>query len=393
LGPDRTIAAKRSKAPAGRAISPVNLGSDPNFAPLAPISGASSTVDELVTRYLNHCRVEKRLAARTVELYTLDLQKLAEFADKAKIDLLQVQPTHIRQWAARMHAGGRSPRGIALILSGWRGFYAWLGRESRVSLNPVTDVRAPKAPKPLPKALSVDDAVQLASFKSASHSPWLEARDAAIVELLYGSGLRVGELTGLDVAASKNARGWLDLQGAEAHVLGKGAKHRSVPMGVKSVEAVRAWLAVRAQGPRGAGAATVQTHTLVYSSHQVRNNPAVDVQSNVKADLDTGVKADVKADVTVALFIGQNGTRLTAQSIWLRLRSRSQHAGLPMPVHPHMLRHSFASHVLQSSSDLRAVQELLGHANISTTQVYTRLDFQHLAKTYDAAHPRAKLKK
>ena len=393
LGSDRNIAAKRSKAPVGRAISPANLGSDPNLAPLTPISGASSTGDEMVARYLSHCRVEKRLAERTVELYTLDLQKLVEFAEKAKVALLQVQTSHIRQWAARMHAGGRSPRGIALILSGWRGFYAWLGRESRVSQNPVIDVRAPKASKPLPKALSVDDAVQLASFKSASNSPWLEARDAAIVELLYGSGLRVSELTGLDVAASKNARGWLDLQGGYAHVLGKGAKHRSVPMGVKSIEAVRAWLAVRAQGARGAGAAAVQT----YAPAHVRADVAVHVQTQVKADVKPDVKADAKADVkadaNVALFIGQNGTRLTAQSIWQRLRSRSQHAGLPMPVHPHMLRHSFASHVLQSSSDLRAVQELLGHANISTTQVYTRLDFQHLAKTYDAAHPRAKLKK
>ena len=343
----------------------------------------------LIQAYLHHVRVEKRLAARTVELYTLDLQKLIEFAEKAKVALLQVQTPHIRQWVARMHAGGRSPRGIALILSGWRGFYAWLGRESRVSQNPVTDVRAPKAPKPLPKALSVDDAVQLASFKSASNLPWLEARDAAIVELLYGSGLRVGELTGLDVAASKNARGWLDLPGAEAHVLGKGAKHRSVPMGVKSIEAVRAWLAVRDRNPRQAGAAAVQTLALANLHDHARTDAAVHVQSKVKPD----VKADAKAEVNVALFIGQNGTRLTVQSIWQRLRSRSQHAGLPMPVHPHMLRHSFASHVLQSSSDLRAVQELLGHANISTTQVYTRLDFQHLAKTYDAAHPRAKLKK
>ena len=305
----------------------------------------------LVQRYLEHVRVEKRLAGRTVELYRLDLLKLSEFANRASVELLQVQTTHIRQWVARMHSGGRSPRGIALVLSGWRGFYAWLGRESLVQLNPVIDVRAPKAPKPLPKALSVDDAVQLASFKRDAANPWLEARDAAMVELLYGSGLRVGELTGLDVAASKEARGWLDLAGAEAHVLGKGSKRRSVPMGAKAIEALGAWLAVREQGFNNA------------------------------------------SPPQAALFIGQNGTRLTAQSIWLRLRTRSLQAGLPMPVHPHMLRHSFASHVLQSSSDLRAVQELLGHANISTTQVYTRLDFQHLAKTYDAAHPRAKLKK
>ena len=235
----------------------------------------------LVQRYLEHVRVEKRLAGRTVELYRLDLLKLSEFANQASVELLQVQTTHIRQWVARMHSGGRSPRGIALVLSGWRGFYAWLGRESLVQLNPVIDVRAPKAPKPLPKALSVDDAVQLASFKRDAANPWLEARDAAMVELLYGSGLRVGELTGLDVAASKEARGWLDLAGAEAHVLGKGSKRRSVPMGAKAIEALGAWLAVREQGFNNA------------------------------------------SPPQAALFIGQNGTRLTAQSIWSRLRTRS----------------------------------------------------------------------
>ncbi len=332
------------------------MGSDRNFSAQHPqgrpkaekIWALTPIADNLAQRYLQHVRVEKRLAPRTVELYSLDLQKLTEYAAKAQVDLLQVQNTHIRQWVARMHAGGRSPRGIALILSGWRGFYAWAGRESLVTNNPVVDVRAPKAPKPLPKALSVDDAVRLAGFQREAANPWLEARDVAMVELLYGSGLRVAELTGLDVAASKDARGWIDLAAAEAHVLGKGAKRRIAPLGQKSVEALQAWLDVRGQG---------------------------------------------LATSSAALFIGRNGTRLTSQSIWQRLRARSLQAGLPMPVHPHMLRHSFASHVLQSSSDLRAVQELLGHANISTTQVYTRLDFQHLAKIYDAAHPRAKLKR
>jgi integrase/recombinase XerC len=251
-----------------------------------------------------------------------------------------------------MHAGGRSGRGIALILSGWRGFYVWLGRQGLISNNPVLDVRAPKAPKPLPKALSVDDAVRLASFADRQAAPWLEARDAAMVELLYGAGLRVGELTGLDAQASNTARGWVDLDAAEAHVLGKGSKRRIVPVGRQAVLALQAWLQVRSLGLR----------------QQVGAEGAA-----------------------AALFIGRHGTRLTAQSIWQRLRQRSLNADLATPVHPHMLRHSFASHVLQSSSDLRAVQELLGHANISTTQVYTRLDFQHLAKAYDAAHPRAHL--
>ena len=308
-------------------------------------------MEALVERYLEHVRVEKRLAQRTVELYALDLEKLTAYAAQAKVELLTVQNSHIRRWVAQMHSGGRSGRGIALILSGWRGFYVWLGRQGLVASNPVQDVRAPKSGKPLPKALSVDQAVQLASFSSEVSNPWLEARDAAMVELLYGAGLRVGELTGLDAVASPGARGWIDLQAAEAHVLGKGSKRRSVPVGAKALEALQHWLVLRAQAPESARRATSD-----------------------------------------ALFIGRNGTRLTAQSIWQRLRQRSLQAGLEVPVHPHMLRHSFASHVLQSSSDLRGVQELLGHASITTTQVYTRLDFQHLAKAYDAAHPRAKIK-
>ena len=306
----------------------------------------------LVDRYLDHVRFEKRLAERTLALYALDLQKLTDYAAQANVSLEGVQSTHIRRWVAQMHSGGRSGRGIALILSGWRGFYVWLGREGLVSSNPVQDVRAPKAPKPLPKALSVDDAVQLADYQAAPdvNDPWLECRDAALVELLYGCGLRVGELVGLDVQAGVHAKGWIDAAAGEAHVLGKGSKRRSVPVGGKALDALQAWCAVRAQGL----------------------TPATVEQT--------------------ALFIGRHGTRLTAQAIWQRLRQRSLKAGLSTPVHPHMLRHSFASHVLQSSQDLRGVQELLGHANITTTQVYTRLDFQHLAQAYDAAHPRARKK-
>ena len=305
----------------------------------------------LTERYLEYVRTEKRLAARTVELYALDLAKLADFASAQQLSLTDVKNHHVRRWIASMHSGGRSGRGIALILSGWRGFYAWLGRQSLVTSNPVQDVRAPKAPKPLPKALAVDDAVQFADFVS-DDAPWLEARDAAMVELLYGSGLRVGELVGLDAVASAQARGWVDMQAAQAHVLGKGSKRRSVPVGGPALRALTRWLDVR-----------------------------------------TTVTASGKSEAdSAALFLGRNGTRLSAQSVWQRLKRRSQLAGLNTPVHPHMLRHSFASHVLQSSSDLRGVQELLGHANISTTQVYTRLDFQHLAKAYDAAHPRARAK-
>lgn len=311
----------------------------------ADLSSSSRLADDpaLIQAYLQHVRVEKRLAERTVTLYTQDLDKLAQLVASAGLSLQRVQNAHIRRWVAQMHSGGRSARGIALILSGWRGFYGWLGRQGLVDHNPVQDVRAPKAGKPLPKALGVDESVQLASHVEAADDPVLEARDACITELLYGCGLRIGELVGLDVGASGRARGWIDLQAGEAHVLGKGSKRRSVPLGRSALLALQAWLGAR----------------------------------------DGWAKDDA------ALFIGRRGQRLTPQHIRVRLKRRSLLAGLATPVHPHMLRHSFASHVLQSSRDLRAVQELLGHASISTTQVYTRLDFQHLAQVYDAAHPRA----
>ena len=323
--------------------------------PGSPPPGGSPEDADLVERYLEHVRVGKRLAARTVELYALDLGKLQACARATGIGLLQVTTGHVRRWVAQMHAGGRSGRGIALILSGWRGFYTWLGREGRIAGNPVADVRAPRSPRPLPKALSVDDSVQLAAFQDAQADPWREARDAALVELLYGCGLRVGELVGLDVVASGQARGWIDAEAGEAHVLGKGSKRRTVPVGLPALQALARWQSERA-GPA--------------------SPPAC--------------RAPQAAEP--ALFIGTRGARMTAQAVWKVLRERSLRAGLATPVHPHMLRHSFASHVLQSSGDLRAVQELLGHANIATTQVYTRLDFQHLAQAYDAAHPRARRK-
>jgi integrase/recombinase XerC len=316
---------------------------------MAPLSaqpdGELAAADDgtLVSAYLTHVRVEKRLAERTLALYALDLQKLLSHAEAAGVGLRQVQNAHMRRWVAQMHSGGRSARGIALILSGWRGLYVWLVRQGLMNHNPVQDVRAPKAGKPLPKALGVEESVQLASHVQASDPPALEARDRCITELLYGCGLRIGELVGLDVVAGPQARGWIDLQAAEAHVLGKGSKRRTVPVGRAALAALTQWLALRSAWAGADG----------------------------------------------ALFIGSRGQRLTPQHIRVRLKRRSQLAGLSAPVHPHMLRHSFASHVLQSSGDLRAVQELLGHASISTTQVYTRLDFQHLAKVYDAAHPRA----
>lgn len=309
----------------------------------------------VVLAYLEHVRVEKRLAARTLTLYTLDLHKLLAFAQAAQVELLALQVPHIRRFAAQMHSGGRSPRGIALILSGWRGFFVWAARQGLVPMNPVDGVRAPRAPKPLPKALGVEDALQLVNHENAQADPWIEARDSAMAELLYSSGLRVAELVGLDVAPGPDterlARGWIDFAAGEAHVLGKGSKRRVVPVGGAALRALQAWLALRSQAVAPAG--TPET----------------------------------------ALFIGQRGARLTTQSVWARLRERARAAGLTTSVHPHVLRHSFASHLLQSSGDLRAVQELLGHASIATTQIYTRLDFQHLAQAYENAHPRARRKR
>ena len=317
---------------------------------------AAPAPDPLVLRYLEHVRSGKRLAARTVTLYGEDLARLQAQAAGAGLQLDAVQTAHVRRWLATLRSAGYSPRGLARILSGWRGFYRWLVQERLIAHNPVQDVRAPRAGKPLPKALSVDDAMRLADHRgNATPDPrhpdaaWLELRDRCLVELLYGSGLRVSELVGLDIHPGPKARGWCDLDAAEVHVLGKGGKWRTVPLGHQELETLKPWLVARALLP--------------------------------------------VARATPALLIGRRGTRLTPQSVWQRLQARSRAAGLDAPVHPHMLRHSFASHLLQSSGDLRAVQELLGHAHIGTTQIYTRLDFQHLAKVYDAAHPRAHGKK
>ncbi len=307
---------------------------------------ASGLPDD-VQAWLAHLVVERRLAARTVAMYTDALRRLVAAAGAAGVALDAVQPHHVRRWVAQMHAQGLAPRSIAIVLAGWRGLYRWWGRHGRVALNPVDGVRAPRGTKPLPKALAVDQAVALAEHDTAHGDPVLRARDHCIVELLYGCGLRVGELVGLDAVASSTAAGWVDLADASVHVLGKGGKRRSVPMGGAAAQALRRWLDVRVQLLRqGSGEA--------------------------------------------ALLLSRRGTRLTPSQVRSRLARLAREAGLPTHVHPHMLRHSFASHLLQSSGDLRGVQELLGHAHIQTTQVYTRLDFQHLAKVYDAAHPRAK---
>jgi integrase/recombinase XerC len=298
-----------------------------------------------IRRHLVHLEVERRLAARTRAMYTEAFERLQVFADAAPVALRDVQPHHIRRWAGQLHAKGLAPGSIAIALSAWRGLYRWLGRDGHVALNPVDGVRAPKAPKPLPKALSVDQAMLLAEQSDAADPPLLAARDQCLTELLYGCGLRVGELVGLDVRPGAHAAGWIDLGDASAHVLGKGSKRRSVPVGGAALRALTHWLQVR---------------------------------------------ASMAAPGEPALFVSLRGTRLTPSQVRSRLKLRALKAGLPTHVHPHMLRHSFASHLLQSSGDLRAVQELLGHASITSTQVYTKLDFGHLSKVYDAAHPRAK---
>jgi integrase/recombinase XerC len=307
----------------------------------------AATLAPALQDYLRHLDVERRLALRTREMYAADLLRLQDSAHADGVALEQVQPHHVRGWMARLHRGGLGPRSIAMMLSAWRGLYRWWGEQGTVASNPVEGVRAPKAAKPLPKALSVDHAVALANHTADGGDARLAARDHAIVELLYGCGLRVAELIGLDLRAGRDASGWIDSADATAHVLGKGSKRRSVPVGRSALQALAAWTAVR----------------------------------------DELAKPDESA-----LFVSQRGTRLGAGQLRSRLKQTAIAAGVPTHVHPHMLRHSFASHLLQSSGDLRAVQELLGHANIATTQVYTRLDFQHLAKVYDAAHPRAKKK-
>jgi integrase/recombinase XerC len=324
---------------------------------------SSKDTSGLIANYLQHVRVGKRLAAKTVDLYAHELGKLQSLCAEQNVALTDVQHIHIRRWVASSHSGGKGAKTLALQLSSWRGFYKWLVVNGEIAHNPCLDIKPPKAAKPLPKALGVDAAMALAQYRSptplsagADISPTsqgqLETRDALIVELLYGCGLRVSELVGLDLAASIDAmtdgRGWIDEQAGEVHVFGKGSKRRMVPLGAKALDALLAYKPYRAQLCK-----------------------------------DDALEA--------SLLLTSRGKRLTRQAVWGLLRGRSLAAGLDTPVHPHMLRHSFASHVLQSSGDLRAVQELLGHSSIASTQVYTRLDFQHLAKIYDNSHPRARL--
>ncbi|QWE16611.1 tyrosine recombinase XerC [Polynucleobacter sp. AP-Nino-20-G2] len=322
----------------------------------------------LVQEYLHELHVLRQLSPHTLKAYRMDLSELQTFAADDSVELLKVTNAHVRRWAGRMHSKDKSSRTIARALSAWRGWYDWLtekdarreAQAGRVTANlvanPVDDVKAPKRLKSLPKALSVEQALSLVNqaVKEAEEKQDLESmRDAAIIDLLYSSGLRLSELLGIDVMQSKDRQhesaGWLDWDAAEVTVLGKGGKRRSVPIGGPAMLSLKAWREARDQACHAGQA---------QSSH--------------------------------ALFISATGARLSPRTVQARLRTLAMRAGLPTHVHPHMMRHSFASHVLQSSQDLRAVQEMLGHASIASTQIYTSLDFQHLAQAYDKAHPRAK---
>lgn len=310
--------------------------------------------DPLVVRYLDWLATGRKLAEHTLASYGHDLSVLQTHAARHApgVALLALETHHIRSFAARMHGGGLSARTIARTLSAWRGFYLWAARHGHgVVVNPVDGVRAPKRGQPLPKALSVEHAVALVAHRPGDSAE--ARRDQAVFELFYSSGLRLSELVQLDLRYTEDGAyrsiGWIDLAGAEVTVIGKGSRRRSVPVGSKAIEALRAWLAVR----------------------------------------DTLLRPGAAPEDAHALFLGTRGKRLSGATVQSRIRKQALSAGVPTHVHPHMLRHSFATHMLQSSGDLRAVQEMLGHASIATTQVYTSLDFQHLAKVYDQAHPRA----
>jgi integrase/recombinase XerC len=314
-------------------------GGEPAAAPLSAPVGA----------FLDELARQRRLSPHTVAAYRADLAELAQLAGPTPLPHLHA--ADIRRALARLHGRGAAPASLARKLSAWRRFFLWLNLRGEIAANPATGIRPPKRGKRLPKALSPDQAVQLAAHVAAA-AP-LALRDKAMVELLYSSGLRLSELVGLDwryFAADAEGSGstsWLDLEAHRVTVLGKGGKVRVVPVGGPAVQALRAWLSART--------------TLIQGEPR-------------------------------ALFVNARGGRLSGRSVQSRLGRLAAQLGLGVHVHPHVLRHSMASHVLQSSGDLRAVQELLGHASIATTQIYTRLDWQHLARTYDATHPRARRK-
>lgn len=302
-----------------------------------------------VDSYLQHLAAERRLSPHTLSAYQRDLAQLSQLT--AGKPLAELSVTDIRGAIVKLRSHALSPASVARHLSSWRGFYVFACRRLGYASNPCVGLRPPKAAKALPQVLSPDTCAQLLNgAHSAAEDNALQARDRAMFELFYSSGLRLSELADLDLND-------VNLQSGEAQVTGKGRKTRIVPVGQQALTALAAWLHQRA-------------------SLMPRRD---------------GLPGEAR-DATAALFLNQRGTRLTPRSIQLRLQRWASQAGLSQHVHPHLLRHAFATHVLQSSGDLRAVQEMLGHASISTTQVYTHLDWQHLAKVYDQAHPRARKK-
>ena len=312
-----------------------------------------STLPPPMERWLDHLKTERRYSPHTLQGYRQDLHHLVDcLADRP---LESVVDGHIREAIGTLHKQGLKPRSLARALAAWRGFFQWWAPAAGLELNPVAGVRAPKIPRSLPKALSVEQAQVLLDHPGLPDPQTaIECRDQAMFEILYASGLRLSELVGLDSQYRREpgyeSKGWLMLAEKEATVLGKGNKKRAVSLGSKAVEATERWLAVR---------------------HQLLPASGCD------------------ADAVAALFLGARGKRITPRVVQIQLAKLAARVGLPVHVHPHSLRHSFASHMLQSAQDLRAVQEMLGHANIATTQIYTGLDFQHLAQVYDQAHPRA----
>jgi integrase/recombinase XerC len=295
---------------------------------------------EWIERFLKHLKTERRMSAHTIGAYRHDLKQLSAFCERRGIAHWNALDNfQIRGFAAAEHAGGIAPRSIQRRLSALRSFYEFLMREGHARRNPALDVQAPKSKKRLPATLDADQMARLLNFRADDS---VSARDKAMMELFYSSGLRLSELTGLDLAA-------IDLKDRTVRVVGKGSKTRIVPMGRHAVDALKNWLGERSKLKRAAGEAARD-----------------------------------------AVFLGKGGRPLSVRAVQLRVDAWARRQGLTMHVHPHMFRHSFATHLLESSGDLRGVQELLGHANISTTQVYTHLDFQHLAGVYDAAHPRAR---
>jgi integrase/recombinase XerC len=292
---------------------------------------------KLLEEFLDQLAHQRRLSPGTARNYRRAVEQL--FALNDGVPLKKLEPQHLRHTVSRLHARGMSGRTIAYLLSGWRGFFNWLVKHRGFPHNPCVGLRAPRSPKALPKALSPDLMARL--LETTAEGP-AQLRDKAMFELFYSSGLRLAELLSLDATDGEGMQ-----RQAEVTVTGKGAKTRTVPVGSKACAAIAAWLTERASLARPG---------------------------------------------ETALFVGARGRRIAPSSVRYALAHWARRLGLPQHVHPHMLRHSFATHLLQSSGDLRAVQEMLGHSSISTTQVYTHLDFQHLAKTYDAAHPRARRK-